>query len=125
MSRPAVRSKILAARHQTERFRDCPRRKHEASSDASRDTGAGYIRVGANPDALRRRQVGAAAPATPPAGKRPPQAKTQAEFDAYKVAAADTDAAAMEKAADDFAAKFPDSELRILLYRTAMQAPKA
>jgi tetratricopeptide (TPR) repeat protein len=63
---------------------------------------------------------GAAAPATPPAGKRPPQAKTQAEFDAYKVAAADTDAAALEKAADDFATKFPDSELRILLYRTAM-----
>src|SRR6476660_7843281 len=64
---------------------------------------------------------GAAAPATPPAGKRPPQAKTQAEFDAYKVAAADTDAAALEKAADDFAAKFPDSELRILLYKTAMR----
>jgi tetratricopeptide (TPR) repeat protein len=56
-----------------------------------------------------------------PAAKRPPQAKTQAEFDAYKTASADTnDAAAMEKAADDFATKFPDSELRILLYRAAM-----
>jgi tetratricopeptide (TPR) repeat protein len=66
-------------------------------------------------------QAGTAAPATPPAGKRPPQAKTQPEFDAYKVAATDTtDGAALEKAADDFAAKFPDSELRILLYRTAM-----
>jgi tetratricopeptide (TPR) repeat protein len=66
-------------------------------------------------------QAGAAAPATPPVGKRPPQAKTQAEFDAYKVAAANTtDGAALEKAADDFATKFPDSELRILLYRTAM-----
>src|SRR5882724_5395245 len=31
-----------------------------------------------------------AAPAQPPVGKRPPQAKTQAEFDAYKVAAANT-----------------------------------
>jgi tetratricopeptide (TPR) repeat protein len=61
-----------------------------------------------------------AAPAQAPAGKRPPQAKTQAEFDAYKVAAANTDPAAMEKAADDFAAKFPDSELRILLYKQAM-----
>ena len=61
-------------------------------------------------------------PATtpPPQGKRPPQAKTQPEFDAYKAAAANTDGAALEKAADDFAAKFPDSELRILLYRTAM-----
>ena len=58
-----------------------------------------------------------------PAAKRPPQAKTQAEFDAYKTASADTnDAAAMEKAADDFATKFPDSELRILLYRTAMHS---
>jgi tetratricopeptide (TPR) repeat protein len=61
-----------------------------------------------------------AAPAQAPAGKRPPQAKTQAEFDAYKAAAANTDPAAVEKAADDFAAKFPDSELRILLYKQAM-----
>ncbi len=63
-----------------------------------------------------------AAPAQPPVGKRPPQAKTQAEFDAYKVAAAATDPEAQEKAADDFAAKFPDSELRILLYRQAMHS---
>ena len=55
-------------------------------------------------------------------GKRPPQAKTQAEFDAYKVAAANTDPAALEKAADDFATKFPDSELRVLLYRAAMHS---
>jgi len=55
-----------------------------------------------------------------PAAKRPPQAKTQPEFDAYKNAAALTDPAAQEKAADDFAAKFPDSELRPLLYKGAM-----
>lgn len=63
------------------------------------------------------------APATPtaPAAKRPPQAKTQPEFDAYKAAAASTDAAGLEKAADDFATKFPDSELRILLYKNAMR----
>jgi tetratricopeptide (TPR) repeat protein len=65
--------------------------------------------------------AGAAATTPPPQGKRPPQAKTQAEFDAYKAAAANqNDAAALEKASDDFAAKFPDSELRILLYRAAM-----
>ena len=58
--------------------------------------------------------------ATAPAAKRPPQAKTQPEFDAYKVAAAATDAAALEKAADDFATKFPDSELRLLLYKSDM-----
>src|SRR5580704_19574099 len=62
----------------------------------------------------------AAAPGTP-AAKRPPQAKTQPEFDAYKAAAAITDPAAMEKAADDFATKFPDSEIRILLYTNAMR----
>ena len=27
----------------------------------------------------------------------------------------------MEKAADDFATKFPDSELRVLLYKAAMR----
>jgi tetratricopeptide (TPR) repeat protein len=59
--------------------------------------------------------------AAAPAAKRPPQAKTQPEFDAYKAAAATTDPAALEKAADDFATKFPDSELRVLLYKNAMR----
>jgi tetratricopeptide (TPR) repeat protein len=58
---------------------------------------------------------------TAPAGKRPPQAKTQPEFDAWKAAAANTDAAGLEKASDDFATKFPDSELRVLLYKNAMR----
>ncbi|MBZ5546536.1 MAG: hypothetical protein LAO22_01045 [Acidobacteriia bacterium] len=66
---------------------------------------------------------GQAAPAqgAAPAAKRPPQAKTQPEFDAYKTAAANTDPAAFEKASDDFATKFPDSELRVLLYKNAMR----
>src|SRR5258708_4561234 len=59
--------------------------------------------------------------ATAPAGKRPPQAKTQPEFDAWKAAAANTDALALEKACEDFATKFPDSELRVLLYKNAMR----
>ncbi len=58
--------------------------------------------------------------AAAPAGKRPPQAKTQPEFDAYKAAAALTDPAAQEKAGSDFATKFPDSELRPLLYKAVM-----
>ena len=67
-------------------------------------------------------QTGAAQPAPPP-GKRPPQAKTQPEFDAYNAAMANTNnPAALEKAADDFATKFPDSELRVLLYRSAMHS---
>jgi tetratricopeptide (TPR) repeat protein len=66
-------------------------------------------------------QQGAGESATPQ-GKRPPQAKTQPEFDAYNAAVANQkDAAAMEKAADDFATKFPDSELRVLLYKAAMR----
>jgi tetratricopeptide (TPR) repeat protein len=64
----------------------------------------------------------AAGQAAAPAGKRPPQAKTQPEFDAYKAAAALTDPAAQEKAAEDFATKFPDSELRVLVYKTVMHA---
>ena len=69
----------------------------------------------------------AAQPARPagqaaaPAGKRPPKANSQEEFAAYKTAAALTDAPALEKASDDFAVKYPDSELRPLLYRSAMQ----
>lgn len=58
--------------------------------------------------------------AAAPQGKRPPQAKTQPEFEAYKAAIALTDPAAAEKAADDFATKFPDSELRVMLYKAAM-----
>ena len=59
--------------------------------------------------------------AAPPPAKRPPQAKTQPEFDAWKAASANTDPAAFEKAADDFATKYPDSELRALLYKNAMR----
>ena len=67
-------------------------------------------------------QQGGATPAAPAQGKRPPQAKTQPEFDGYNAAMANQkDPAAMEKAADDFAAKFPESELRVLLYKAAMR----
>ncbi|MGA9040013.1 MAG: hypothetical protein WB421_05710 [Terriglobales bacterium] len=67
--------------------------------------------------------TGATTPAAPATGKRPPQAKTQPEYDAYKAAIANVnDAAAMEKSANDFAVKFPDSELKVLLYRAAMNS---
>src|SRR5215471_489256 len=62
-----------------------------------------------------------AQPSTPPPGKAPVQAKTQAEFEAYQaVMAKSQETDAMEKAADEFAAKFPDSDLRILLNRAVM-----
>jgi tetratricopeptide (TPR) repeat protein len=74
--------------------------------------------AGAAPGAT---QQGSAAPA-PPLGKRPPQAKTQPEFDAYNATVPNQkDPVATEKAADDFAAKFPDSELRALLYKASMR----
>jgi tetratricopeptide (TPR) repeat protein len=63
----------------------------------------------------------AAAGQAAPTGKRPPKVNSQEEFAAYKIAAALTDAPALEKASDDFAAKYPESELRPLLYRSAMQ----
>lgn len=82
-----------------------------------------------NPPQGGSQQQGAAPPQAPGAqgtpaapAKHPPQAKTQPEFDAFKAASANQDPAATEKAADDFAAKFPDSELRIILYKTAMRA---
>jgi tetratricopeptide (TPR) repeat protein len=55
-----------------------------------------------------------------PAGKRPAQAKSQQEFKDYNAAYAVTGGAAMEKAADDFTAKYPNSELRAYLYAKAM-----
>lgn len=62
-----------------------------------------------------------AQPSTQPAAKAPVQAKTQAEFEAYQAVMAKSQAAdAMDKAADDFAAKFPQSDLRLLLYRAVM-----
>jgi tetratricopeptide (TPR) repeat protein len=54
------------------------------------------------------------------AAKRAPQAKTQAEYKDYNTAYAITGGAAMEKAADDFAAKYPKSELRPYLYSKVM-----
>lgn len=57
---------------------------------------------------------------TQPAGRKPPEAKTQAEFKDYNAAYAVTGGAAMEKAATDFAVKYPASELRPYLYSKAM-----
>ena len=60
------------------------------------------------------------APALPP-HKTPPAAKTTDEFAAYNAAVSNQDTAAAEKAADDFAAKFPQSDLRGLLYGNIMR----
>ncbi len=57
---------------------------------------------------------------SPATARKSPQPKTQAEFDAYKAAASLTDPAKLEAAATDFAQKFPDSELRSILFQQAM-----
>ena len=68
-------------------------------------------------------QAAPAAGTTAAPGKTPPQAKTQAEYDTFNAAKATaSDPATLEKAADDFATKFPESELRILLYEADVAA---
>ncbi len=52
--------------------------------------------------------------------KPAPRPKTQAEANDYKAAYTTTGGAASEKAANDFAAKYPQSELRESLYQRAM-----
>jgi tetratricopeptide (TPR) repeat protein len=52
--------------------------------------------------------------------KRPPQAKTQAEYADYNASYALSGGAAVEKAANEFAAKYPDSELKSFLFSKAM-----
>jgi tetratricopeptide (TPR) repeat protein len=59
--------------------------------------------------------TGTAAPA-----QHQPQAKSKEEFEAYNLAASKTDPAQLEIAADEFVQKFPNSELKELLYVRAM-----
>lgn len=54
------------------------------------------------------------------ASKRPPQARSWAEYNDYKSTYALNGGLAVEKAADDFATKYPQSELREYLYSKAM-----
>ena len=56
-----------------------------------------------------------------PAHKAPPSAKTADEFAAYNAAAGNPDTSAAEKAADDFATKYNQSDLRGLLYSNIMR----
>jgi tetratricopeptide (TPR) repeat protein len=60
---------------------------------------------------------------TPNTGRTPVQTKTREEYKAYQAAVANgQNPEAMEKAADDFATKFPNSDVRVLLYRAAMSS---
>src|SRR5258708_349555 len=70
--------------------------------------------------AAQRQPSAGSAPPSQAVGKRPPQAKTHPEFNDYNTAYAITGGAQMEKAADEFATKYPASELRSYLYAKAM-----
>ena len=58
--------------------------------------------------------------AAPTGGNRVLQAKSQEELKAYQDASTKTDPAEMEAAADAFAAKYPNSEMKATLYVRAM-----
>lgn len=60
------------------------------------------------------------APPAQSSGKRPPQAKTQQEYKDYNTDYALSGGTVAEKVANDFAAKYPQSELREYLYSKAM-----
>lgn len=62
--------------------------------------------------------AGSAAPAK--TGRKVPEAKTRQEFNDYNTAYALSGGAQGEKAADDFAAKYPASELKVYLYTKAL-----
>jgi len=75
------------------------------------------------PNNASSNQAGSPAAATSPApapAYHPPQAKTKEEFEAYKAAAALSDPNQVLAAADQFAQKYPNSELKGLLYAQAM-----
>ena len=60
-------------------------------------------------------------PSTPAKqGRRVPEAKTRQEFNDYNAAYTLSGGAQMEKAADDFAAQYPNSELKPFLYAKAL-----
>lgn len=54
-----------------------------------------------------------------------PQPKTKEEYDAFKAASAETDLAKAEEAANEFHAKYPDSEISFLLFQNLMRRYRA
>ena len=76
--------------------------------------------LNAAPAAGGNAQTTSGTQAKPAAGKHAIQAKSQEELKAWQEAYAKIDAAQLEAAADAFAAKYPNSELKAALYVKAM-----
>lgn len=72
---------------------------------------------------LWAQQAGSSQGQTP--AKHVAQAKSAQEFKDYNAAYATSGGAAVEKAADDFAAKYPASELKVFIYEKAMHEYQA
>lgn len=70
-------------------------------------------------------QTPAIPPMQPAGTKRPPQAKTQEEITAYNAIRGMRNGPQAEQAAKDFEAKFPQSELRALVYQNLMDSYQA
>ena len=60
-------------------------------------------------------------PAPSPAAKHAPEAKSQEEYDAFMAISAAKDLAGSETAAEEFATKYPESELRATAFMGLMQ----
>jgi tetratricopeptide (TPR) repeat protein len=87
--------------------------------------GMGWARQAATPQSSSSAPASAppaasAQTASPSPGKTPPQAKTQEEYKAYTDAEDIKDPQGLDKAANAFAAKYPSSELRYLLFYKSM-----
>jgi tetratricopeptide (TPR) repeat protein len=67
-------------------------------------------------------QTPAPPPSQPAGTKRPPQAKSQDEITAYNAIRGMRNSQQAEQAAKDFETKFPQSELRALVYQNLMDA---
>jgi tetratricopeptide (TPR) repeat protein len=89
--------------------------KHSAkSASPAQETNSASSAPQNAPDATAPRQP------APPVTRPQPQAKTEEEYKAYQEAMAKGKPDEVEVAANQFAAKFPDSELRTLIYHRAM-----
>ena len=94
-----------------------------AQQNAPAQTGPGSAAPGtASPAKASPATASPGTPAAPPAPiKGQPMAKTKEEFDDFQAMMAQTDLNAAETAADAFAAKYTDSELRVPIFSTLMQ----
>ena len=71
----------------------------------------------AQPAASAPAQTAAPAGINAPNAKGAPQPKTQEEYKAYQAVITKTDPAQFEAATDEFAQKYPNSDLRVVLYK--------